>query len=60
MYKRLNELSFVIGVFFLIVAVILLVNGLVNDKANSNLTFYTAGGFVLFGIFMVLTKSKPD
>ena len=60
MYKRLNELSFVIGVFFLIVALILFVNGLVNEKANSNLTFYTAGGFVLFGIFMVLTKSKPD
>ena len=60
MYKRLNELSFVIGVFFLIVAVILMINGLVNKEAHSNLTFYTAGGFVLFGIFMVLTKSKPD
>lgn len=60
MYKRFNELSFVIGVFFLIVAIILLVNGMVTEKANSNLTFYTAGAFVLFGIFMVVTKSKAD
>lgn len=60
MYKRLNELSFVIGVFFIIVAVILMVNGFLNEKANSNLTFYTAGSFILFGIFMVITKSKPD
>ena len=60
MYKRLNELSFVIGLFFLLVSIILIINGLMNESANSKLTFYTAGGFVLFGIFMVLTKSKPD
>jgi Na+(H+)/acetate symporter ActP len=60
MYKRLNELSFVIGLFFLLVSIILMINGLMNESAKSNLTFYTAGGFLLFGIFMVLTKSKPD
>jgi len=60
MYKRLNELSFVIGLFFLLVSVIVGVNGLLNAEAHSRLTFFTAGGFLIFGIFMILTKSKPD
>ena len=60
MYKRFNELSFVIGLFFVLVAVILIVNGLVNAAANSRLTFYTGAAFLIFGTFMVLTKSKPD
>jgi hypothetical protein len=60
MYKRLNELSFVIGLFFILVSVILMINGLITASANNRLTFYTAGGFLIFGIFMVLTKSKPD
>jgi uncharacterized membrane protein YesL len=60
MYKRFNELSFVIGLFFLLVSGILIINGLVNAAAKSSLTFYTGAAFLVFGIFMVLTKSKPD
>lgn len=53
MYKRLNDLSFVIGLFFIIVAVILLINGFVSAAAKSNLTFYSAGGFLVFGLLML-------
>jgi hypothetical protein len=60
MYKRLTELSFVIGLFFLLTSIILAVNGLVTASANNSLTFYTAGAFFVFAIFMILTKSKSS
>ncbi|RYY24714.1 MAG: hypothetical protein EOO04_12715 [Chitinophagaceae bacterium] len=60
MYKRFNELSFVIGLFFILVSLILILNGLVNDEAKSTITFYSAGAFLIFGIFMLMVKSRPD
>jgi uncharacterized membrane protein YesL len=60
MYKRLTELSFVIGLFFLLTSIILAVNGLITSAANNRITFFTAGGFFLFSIFMLLTRSKSD
>ncbi len=60
MYKRFNELSFVIGLFFLLVSIILVLNGLLNTAANSNLTYYSAGTFLIFALFMMMLKSKAD
>jgi len=58
MYKRLNDLSFVIGLFFVLVSIILLINGFMSPAANNKLTFFSATGFLIFGVFMVFTKTK--
>jgi len=60
MYKRFNELSFVIGLFFVLVSIILILNGLLSNAANNYLTFYSGGAFLLFGVVMMLLKSKPE
>jgi hypothetical protein len=60
MYKRFNELSFVIGLFFLLVSIILIVNGLVGKEAFNKLTLYSSIAFLIFGLFMIFTKSKPS
>lgn len=58
MLNKLNHLSFVIGLFFTIVAVILFVNALLMETGNK-INLYTAIVFGIFGILlMVLTKTK--
>lgn len=60
MYKKFSELSFVIGLFFFLVALILFVHILLSD-ASERLNFYTAIVFLIFGIAMMLAKNKnPD
>ena len=48
MLKKLNDLQFVIGLFFSVVSVILLLNVLLADH-SSNLNVYTGAGFLVFG-----------
>ncbi len=58
MLNKLNHLSFVIGLFFTIVAVILLGNSLLTETGG-RMNLYTAIVFGIFGILMmVLTKTK--
>ncbi len=59
MYKRLSQLNFVIGVFFILVSLILFGNILFND-ATGKLNWYTAIAFMVFGVFMVSIKNKED
>lgn len=59
MYKRLSQLNFVIGVFFILVSLILFGNMLFND-VTSNLNLYTAITFMVFGVFMVSIKNKDE
>ena len=47
MYKKLNNLSFIIGLFFTVVAIILL---LTSGKLN----LYTGIIFLIFGLCMML------
>ena len=60
MYKRLNELNFVIGLFFTIVSVILLVGGLVSSQLSGTINLYTGVVFLIFGLLMILIKSKKS
>ena len=57
MYKKLNELNFVIGLFFTIVSLILLADNFFN-KSSGKLNLYTGIGFLIFGLIMIIAKAK--
>lgn len=57
MLNRLNELSFVIGIFFTIVSLILSVN-LVTREMFDALSLYTAAAFLIFGLMMMFAGKK--
>lgn len=63
MYKKFNQLSFVIGLFFFIVSLILFVHILLSDFTG-RINFYTAIAFLIFGVAMMLAKDsekeKPE
>lgn len=63
MYKKFNQLSFVIGLFFFIVSLILFVHILLSDFTG-RINFYTAIVFLIFGVAMMLAKDsekeKPE
>jgi uncharacterized membrane protein len=52
MYKKLNNLGFVIGIFFIIISLILIIGGFVSAALAYKLNFYTGFSFLVFGIFM--------
>ena len=58
MLKRLNELNFVIGLFFTIVSLILLADNFFNKGSAGKLNLYTGIAFLIFGLFMIMLK--PD
>ena len=60
MYKRLNELSFVIGLFFTIVSLILLAGYFLSKELARPINMYTGLIFLVFGIFMITIKSKGN
>lgn len=57
MYKKLNQLSFVIGLFFFLVALILFVHILLSDVTNK-MNFHTAVVFIVFGIAMMFARDS--
>ena len=57
MYKKISQLSFVIGLFFCIVAVILTITAL-QDIGQNKLNLFTGVVFLLFGIVMLLVKTN--
>ncbi|MBD0294528.1 MAG: hypothetical protein ICV84_04885 [Flavisolibacter sp.] len=57
MYKRFSQLSFVIGLFFSIVSVILFANALLGQK-GAGLNLYTAIVFLIFGLAMMFVKNR--
>ncbi|HLO79786.1 MAG TPA: hypothetical protein VK166_02440 [Chitinophagaceae bacterium] len=57
MYKRLNQLSFIIGLFFIILSVILIGGYLLSEALNARINLYSGISFLVFGIFMVWVKS---
>ncbi|MFL5746950.1 MAG: hypothetical protein ACJ751_19890 [Niastella sp.] len=59
MLKKLNDLQFVIGLFFSVVSVILLLNVLLDDH-SSNLNIYTGSCFLVFGLAMMLIRGKGN
>ncbi len=57
MYKKLSQLSFVIGLFFSIVSVILFVNALLN-QSGERISIYTGIAFLAFGLLMIYVSNK--
>ncbi|WP_336518025.1 hypothetical protein [Pollutibacter soli] len=57
MYKKLNQLSFVIGLFFTIVAVILLLNNWLT-VGGGKISLYTAVVFAVFGVGMMGVRGR--
>lgn len=60
MYKRLNELNFVIGLFFTLVSLILLADVFFGKEESGKLNIYTGIAFLIFGVLMIIIKSKND
>ena len=57
MLKRITQLSFVIGLFFTIVSIVLFGNILLTN-APTPLNLYTSIAFLVFGIYMMLIQRK--
>ena len=53
MYNKLNNLAFVIGAFFTIVALILFTNILMKGTFDS-LSVWSASSFLIFGVIMMI------
>ncbi|HVT83569.1 MAG TPA: hypothetical protein VHD35_00130 [Chitinophagaceae bacterium] len=58
MYKRFNELNFVIGLFFLLASVVLLGGYFFSNHSNETINLYTGIAFLVFGIIMMLLRSS--
>lgn len=57
MSEKLNQLSFIIGVFFVLVALVLLVGFVSSASLKHDINLYTGLGMLLFGIVMVRLKA---
>jgi hypothetical protein len=60
MYKRLNELNFVIGLFFTIVSFILLAGSFLSKELSGKMNLYTGIVFLVFGLLMITIKTQKD
>jgi hypothetical protein len=60
MYKKLNNLGFVIGIFFVIISLILLIGGLLSEALDNRLDYFTGFGFIIFGALMIFFNRKND
>jgi hypothetical protein len=64
MYKKLSNLGFVIGVFFIIISLILIIGGLLSEALNNKLNHYTGFSFLVFGGLMTFfnrdNNTNPD
>jgi len=58
MYKKLNDLQFVIGLFFSVVSMILLFNVMLGSNGTGKLNVFTGAGFLIFGLAMMLIRGK--
>lgn len=57
MQERLNQLSFVIGLFFMLVSIVLVVGYFFVEQLSHDINLYTGIGVGIFGIFMVRLKA---
>lgn len=59
MFRRINELSFVIGLFFTMVAIILIGGYFISASLASDTNLYTGIVFLVFGLAMILIRARP-
>jgi hypothetical protein len=60
MLKRLNDLSFVIGLFFTLVSLILLVGYFISVQLSAAINLYTGIVFLVFGVVMIFARKRKD
>ena len=53
MYKKLNNLAFVIGAFFTIVSLIMFANIFLSGTSDT-VSLYSASAFLVFGLIMMI------
>ena len=56
MYKKLNDLQFIIGLFFTVLSLILLLSALLSDGMAGRLNIYTGIVFLVFGLAMMFIR----
>lgn len=57
MLERFNQLSFVIGLFFVLVSLILVGGYFLIEQLSHTINLYTGLGMFIFGVFMIRTKA---
>jgi hypothetical protein len=57
MSEKLNQLSFIIGVFFILVAFVLLIGYLTTSSLKHGINLYTGMAMMVFGLVMVRLKA---
>ena len=60
MLNKLNQLSFVIGLFFILVAAILIIGYAMGGELKAPINLYSGIGMFLFGLFMVFIKENEN
>jgi len=58
MQNRLTSLSFIIGLFFSIVSLILLIGYLAGDALKEKINLYSGFIFLVFGVFMMMSGNR--
>jgi len=58
MYNKLNDLRFVIGLFFSVVSLILILSVLLGSSTAGKLNMYTGVGFLIFGVLMMFLRKQ--
>jgi len=57
MSEKLNQLSFIIGVFFILVALVLLIGYATTTTLKHSINLYTGMAMMAFGLVMVKLKA---
>ena len=57
---KLNNLGFVIGIFFILISLVLIIGGLSSAALAHKLNFYTGFAFFVFGALMAFLNRKDD
>ena len=57
MQEKLNQLSFVIGVFFILVSLVLIGGYFLLAELSHSINLYTGLGMAIFGLVMIRLKA---
>ena len=57
MSEKLNQLSFIIGVFFILVALVLLIGYATTNTLKHGINLYTGMAMMIFGLVMTRLKA---
>ena len=58
LFNRFNQLGFVIGIFFILVALVLLIGYGISEALHRLINLYSGLLMLAFGIFMIRVKDE--